>query len=159
MLDHGLHDRTGRPVTLREVDAENWRAVADVAPHDAQRRFVAALGARYLLLSLREEVWHSLAVCAGGDVAGHVMWGRDEDGAYWIGGLLVDASEQGRGVGPAAARTLVRALTARADCRMVRLSCDPENTAALRMWTALGFRPTGDAEDGEIVAELTVPPS
>ncbi|WP_374323310.1 hypothetical protein [Streptomyces sp. AP-93] len=35
------HDRRGRRITLRPVDAENWRAVADIAPHDDQREFVA----------------------------------------------------------------------------------------------------------------------
>ncbi|MDG4808431.1 hypothetical protein O7634_16905 [Micromonospora sp. WMMD1120] len=56
MIDGGHRDRTGRRITLRSVDDDNWRAVADVAPRDDQRRFVAALGARYLLLSMRSEV-------------------------------------------------------------------------------------------------------
>ena len=40
-MDSGLRDAAGRHVTLREVDDGNWRAVADVAPLDGQRRFVA----------------------------------------------------------------------------------------------------------------------
>lgn len=64
MISLGLLDGTGRHVALHDVDDENWRAVADVAPLDDQRRYVPALAARYLLLSLREGVWNSLAVCA-----------------------------------------------------------------------------------------------
>lgn len=48
-----ISDRLGRRVVLEDITGENWRAVADVAPADDQRRFVAALGARYLLLSIR----------------------------------------------------------------------------------------------------------
>ncbi|MGW4375857.1 GNAT family N-acetyltransferase [Streptomyces albidoflavus] len=150
------HDRTGRLVTLGPVTDANWRAVADLAPHDDQRRFVAALGARYLLLSLREEVWTSLAVEADGHTVGHLMWAYDADeDAHWVGGMLVDAAEQGRGVGRAALNVLLDRLAADPGCREIRLSVHPDNTAATRLYTALGFRPTGLLEDDEAVLALT----
>ncbi|GLY20322.1 spermidine acetyltransferase [Micromonospora sp. NBRC 101691] len=155
VIDHGIRDRTGRLVTLREVDDGNWRAVADVAPRDDQRRFVAALAARYLLLSTREDVWTSLAVHADDTVVGHVMWGVDEDGSYWLGGMVVDAAEQGRGLGSALLRTVTAWLAGQPGCRAIRLSYHPENAPARRLYEAAGFRPTGDTEDDEIVAELT----
>ncbi|MFD4031592.1 GNAT family N-acetyltransferase [Streptomyces sp. NPDC058637] len=154
MIDHGVSDRLGRRVALRDIDADNWRAVADVAPLDDQRDHVPALAARYLLLTTREDTWHSLAVCAGDDVVGHVMWARDEDGSYWIGGMLIDGVQQGRGVGRAVVRTLTAWLAEREDCEVVRLSYAPGNTAAGRLYTSLGFRPTGDVEDDEVVVEL-----
>jgi diamine N-acetyltransferase len=158
MIGQGLLDGMGRRIALHDVDDENWRAVADIAPLDGQRRYVAALAARYLLLSLREGVWNSLAVCADDTVVGHVMWGRDEDGSYWVGGMLIDGGEQGRGVGRAAARTLLRWLADRPDCEVLRLSYHSENTAAEHLYTSLGFAPVpageGD-EDDEVVAELS----
>ncbi|MER5550227.1 GNAT family N-acetyltransferase [Streptomyces sp. NPDC002793] len=155
MIDRGLLDRTGRSVTLREVDDANWRAVADIAPSDGQRAYVPALAARYLLLSLREDTWHSLAVYGDDTVTGHVMWARDDDGSHWIGGMLVDGHEQGRGVGRAAVHTLTGWLAEQEDCTVLRLSCDPGNTAAVQLYTSLGFRPTGEREGDEIVMELT----
>ncbi|MFG2588945.1 GNAT family N-acetyltransferase [Streptomyces sp. NPDC048438] len=154
MIDHGLTDRTGRRVTLRPVDDANWRAVADIAPLDAQRAHAPALAARYLLLTLREDTWHSLAVYGDDAVTGHVMWARDEDGSYWIGGMLVNGPEQGRGVGRAAVRTLAAWLAEQEGCEVLRLSYDPVNTAAGHLYTSLGFRPTGEEEDGEVVVEL-----
>lgn len=92
-------------MVLEEITDENWRDVADVAPADDRRRFVAALGARYPLLSQRGGLWNSLGVRAGDEVVGHVMWAYDdEDGTHWIGGMIVNAEEQGRGVGRAASR-------------------------------------------------------
>jgi diamine N-acetyltransferase len=150
-------DRTGRTVSLSEITDDNWRAVADVAPHDGQRRFVAALGARYLLLSMRGGLWHSLAVQADGSVVGHVMWAYDsDDGTHWIGGMLIDAAEQGKGVGQAALRATIRLLGGLPDAREIRLSYHPDNTAAARLYTEAGFRPTGDTEDDEIVAARPV---
>lgn len=152
-----LRDRTGRTVSLSEVTDENWRAVADVAPLDEQRRFVAALGARYLLLSMRGGVWHSLAIQAGNSVVGHVMWAYDSDtGAHWIGGMLIDAGEQGKGIGRAAVAATISMLSSLPGAREIRLSYHLDNVAAARLYHDVGFRPTDELEDGEIVVALTV---
>ncbi|WDZ87524.1 GNAT family N-acetyltransferase [Micromonospora cathayae] len=157
MIDSDVRDRLGRRVTLRPVDDDNWRAVADVAPRDDQRDWVPALAARYLLLTTRSEVWSSLAVYADGTVAGHVMWGVDDDGSRWIGGMIVDAAEQGRGVGAAAVATLAGWLADQGGGAPVRLSYHPGNTAAARLYAGLGFVPTGATEGDEIVVELAAP--
>jgi diamine N-acetyltransferase len=150
-----VRDRAGRSVTLTGVTEENWRDVADVAPADGQRQFVAPLAARYLLLSMREDEWTSLGVLADDAVVGHVMWGRDDDGSHWIGGLVVAAGEQGTGVGTAAMRVLVPWLLARPGCEVVRLSYRPANNAARALYARLGFTELDLYEDDEVVAELT----
>ncbi|MET9677315.1 GNAT family N-acetyltransferase [Streptomyces sp. NPDC006482] len=151
-----ITDRQDRRVVLEDITDENWRDVADVAPADDQRRFVAALGARYLLLSLRGGLWNSLAVRAGDEVVGHVMWAYDdEDGTHWIGGMVVNAAEQGKGVGRATMRALLRRLAELPDCTEIRLSYHPDNAPAAALYTALGFTPTGDFEDEEIVASVS----
>ncbi|KND37235.1 GNAT family N-acetyltransferase [Streptomyces acidiscabies] len=157
MITLGLSDGAGRRVVLREISDANWRAVADVAPLDEQRRYVPALAARYLLLSSREGVWHSMAVCADDTVVGHIMWGRDEDGSYWLGGMVIDGTEQGKGVGRAAVRTLMEWLSRREDCRELRLSYHPDNTVAAKLYASLGFQPTEVASGDEVVAGLPVP--
>ncbi|MEV4478681.1 GNAT family N-acetyltransferase [Micromonospora coxensis] len=154
MIDSGLRDRAGRHVTLRPVDDDNWRAVADVAPRDDQRTHVPALAARYLVLTMRSDVWTSLAVYADETVAGHVMWGVDDDGSRWIGGMVIDADEQDRGVGRAAVRTLADWLAAQDGGHPVRLSYHPDNVPAAALYRSIGFAPTGAMEDDEVVAEL-----
>lgn len=154
MIGYGFLDQAGRRVTLREVDSGNWRAVADVAPRDDQRGYVAALGARYLLLAMYEDEWHSCGVYADEVVVGHLMWGFDaQDGSHWLGGLVVDRTEQGRGLGRAAVRTVMAWLAAQPQCRVIRLSYHPGNTVAGDLYRSLGFAPTGLVEDGEIVVE------
>ncbi|MFC8896415.1 GNAT family N-acetyltransferase [Streptomyces cinereoruber] len=150
-------DRQGRAVVLEEITEGNWRDVADVAPADEQRRYVAALAARYLLLSVRGEVWTSLGVRAGDDIVGHVMWAYDdEEGTHWIGGMVVSAAEQGKGVGRATMGAVIERLSDLPECRQIRLSYHPDNTSAGSLYTSFGFRPTGDLEDEEIVMALPV---
>lgn len=154
-IDYSITDRADRLVTLTEITDDNWGDVADVAPSDDQRGFVPPSAARYLLLSMREGVWSSLAVCANGEVVGHVMWGWDEDDQkYWIGGLVVDAPEQGKGIGKAAMKVLLRWLLERPDCDGVRLSYETTNIAARRLYESLGFRELDEFVDDEVVAEL-----
>lgn len=155
-IDEGIADGAGRRVTLVDVSDSNWRDIADVAPRDDQRDFVPASAARYLLLSQREGVWRSLGVRADGGIVGHVMWGWDDDDQMpWIGGLMVDAAEQTRGVGRAAMITLIRWLLARPDTSAVRLSYQPHNVAARVMYGDLGFVESDVPVDDEVMAELT----
>ena len=153
MIDYGLSDRRSRSITLRAVDEENWRQVADIAPRDEQREFAPALAARYLLLSTLESNWNSLAVYAEEHVVGHVMWGVDDDDSHWIGGVLIDAAHQGTGIGSAAMHLLIRWLAERPECDVIRLSYHPNNTVAARLYEHLGFGPNGDFDGDEIVVE------
>lgn len=155
-IDEGVSDRVGRRVTLVGVTDSNWCDIADVAPRDDQRGYVPASAARYLLLSQREGVWHSLGVRAGDGIVGHVMWGWDDDDQMpWIGGVLIDADEQGKGVGRAAMVTLIRRLFARPDTSALRLSYQPDNLAARAMYVGLGFVESEVPVDDEVMAELT----
>lgn len=85
------------------------------------------------------------------------MWTVDDDGSRWIGGLVDDRAHQGVGIGRAATRTLALWLFDQPGCAVVRLSYDPGNTAAAALYTTLGFVPTGDREDGEVVVERVAP--
>ncbi len=140
-------------ITLVDVTADNWRDFADLAPRDEQRGFVPALAARYLLLGVYGDTWRNLGAYDGGTPVAHVMWGTDDDGSRWIGGLLVDAAHQGRGVGRAVVEEVLARLRALGD-EPVRISHHPDNTASRTLFTSLGFAPTGQVEDGEVVLEL-----
>jgi diamine N-acetyltransferase len=154
VISSGLRDRLGRTVTLRPI-GDDWRAVADVAPTDEQRLFVHPLAARYMLTSERGGPWTSLGAYADEEVVGHVMWAIDDDGSHWIGGLLIDATEQGRGLGRAVTQTLVDWFQQQDGHWASRLSYHPENPVAAGLYASLGFVPTGVVDDdGEIVAEL-----
>lgn len=138
---------------LTEVTAGNWRDVADLAPRDDQRDFVPALAARYLLLGTLEDTWHNLGAFEGETAVAHVMHAVDpDDGSQWIGGLLVDAAHQGRGIGRRVVELLLERL--REEPGAVRMSYHPDNDASRTLFTRLGFVETGERVDDERVMEL-----
>lgn len=140
-------------VTLRPLDATLRPRVLALEVEPAQRAFVAPVE-EYLALCERG-VWHPLAICAGDDVVGFVMWGFDEaEASCWIGGLVVDRRAQRRGFGRAATEALVRLLRDRGECRGIALSYRRENEAARSLYASLGFAETRETVDGEVVARL-----
>lgn len=139
-------------VRLVDVGPANWRACADLDVTEEQRAFVGPV-ARYLSLCAYDDgPWHPLAALDGDRVVGFVMWGVDPaDDSFWIGGLVVDRTEQRRGRG----RSIVEQLIARAraeDRSSVALSYEPANVVAKALYASLGFVETGETEGDEIVA-------
>lgn len=144
--------RAGFGVTLREVDADNWRACAALGVPAEQRDFVLPV-TYYLALCHYRGVWHPLAVCEGGEAVGFVMWAVDPaDNSGWIGGLTIDAAHQGRGLGRATVEALLDAFRDCHGCSSAALSCAAANDRAWSLYASLGFEETGETEDGEPVA-------
>jgi len=141
-------------VELTDVTAENWRACADLEVTEDQRAFVAPVS-RYLCLCHYGGVWSPLAVTAGGEVVGFVMWAVDpDDQSGWIGGLVIGRERQRRGYGRAAVLALLERLRREQGCASAALSYAAENAAARSLYRALGFVETGEREDCELVARL-----
>jgi diamine N-acetyltransferase len=158
-------------VSLVPVDAATWRACAELDVRHDQREFVAPV-ARYLALCAYDDgPWHPLAVVTDGAasgvagsegagservVVGFAMEAVDPaDDAYWIGGLIVDATSQGRGLGRATVLALVERARAGRHAS-VALSYAEANVVARGLYRSLGFVETGEHEGDELVARLAI---
>ena len=145
-------------IDFEPVTSANWRDCAALTVAPQQRDFVSPV-AYSLCLCAYGDVWHPLAATRDGEVVGFVMWGADDDGSRWIGGLVVDARRQRQGIGGEIVRRLRERLIAEPGCPNVALSYTPENEDAGRLYRSLGFAETGETEDDEIVARWTRVPS
>jgi len=138
-------------VSLSPITPENWRACAGLEVGGSQQEFVAPVTYYLSLCAYDGGPWSPLAVQVKGEVVGFVMWAiDDEEGSFWIGGLVIDRRHQRRGYG----RSVVEQLVGRAERerRQVALSYEAENVAARSLYRELGFVETGETVDGEIVA-------
>jgi ribosomal protein S18 acetylase RimI-like enzyme len=142
-------------VTLRIVGADDWREVAGLKVTEAQRAFVAE--PTYYLALCAYGGWHPLSVRLGERAIGFLMWTVDRaDDSCWIGGFFIDVRHQRQGHGRRALAKALRMLADEGGHRRFALSYRPDNPAK-PLYGELGFRETGEVEDDEVVARLSLP--
>ena len=73
-----------------------------------------------------------------------------------VGGILVDAGQQLRGLGRAAVVQALSLLRTETGHTSFALSYRPDNVVARQLYASLGFVETGEEEDGELVARLSL---
>jgi diamine N-acetyltransferase len=138
-------------ISVRAVDASNWRDCAAVSAAGSPNDFVKPV-CYYLALCHYGGVWHPLALYAGDKVVGFAMWAVDPaDQSGWLGGVTITADEQGRGLGRTAVAAALEYLRAQG-CVSAALSYAPDNERAKHVYASLGFVETGEMEDDELVA-------
>jgi aminoglycoside 6'-N-acetyltransferase len=108
-----------------------WRGGADMAASVAE--------------DLEDEGTETFVIEHEGRVAGAIQWHAEDEPDYEHAGIdiYLDPAVQGRGLGVDAVRTLARFLIN--DRGHHRLVIDPaaDNTAAIRCYSKVGFRPVG----------------
>jgi diamine N-acetyltransferase len=147
------HSPSVPDVTLAPVDATTWRGVAALTVAPEQEPFVAS-PLHYLALCAYGEVWNAMAATIDGEVVGFLMWGLDDDGSVWLGGILVDLARQRQGVGRAMVTAALDRLAPQVGSAGYALAYQPANTGAAALYRSLGFVETGEVDDDEVVARL-----
>ena len=138
---------------LEPVTPENWRCGLRV--REDQRRFAAdsagLLARAYAYHAQRSEV---LVIYADDTPVGMALYyDLDELHAYDLSQLFIDARYQGRGYGTEAVRLLLQRLKADWKFEKAVLCYVDGDEAARHLYEKLGFHPTGEAEEDEIVME------
>jgi diamine N-acetyltransferase len=138
-------------ISVRAVDASNWRDCAAVSGGGSPRDFVMPV-CYYLAFCHYGGVWRPLAFYVGDEVVGFAMWAVDPaDRSGWLGGITIAVDRQGQGLGRAAVVAALEHLRAQG-CASAALSYAPDNERAKHVYAALGFVETGEMEDDELVA-------
>ncbi len=143
-------------LTLRPVTADNWEQCVGLSAEPEQKLFVAP-NAYSLAEAAYEDGCVPLAIYHDETMVGFAMyWFLPGEASYHINRLMVDAAHQQKGYGRAAMEQLITRLRERQDCKEIDISYEPENHVAQRLYASLGFRETGEIDDGEVVALLTL---
>lgn len=143
-------------VSLRPVDQDNWRKVANLKVSETQREFVAE-PSYYLALCCYGKDWQPLAIYLDEQVIGFMMWTTDPaDGSCWLGGIIIDQGMQKRGYGRRAVQAAITMLREKYGHKNFALSYQPANLAAKDLYTKLGFIEMDEWEGDEIVARLSL---
>jgi diamine N-acetyltransferase len=145
-------------VELRPITRAIWRESTRLEVAPDQATFVAA-NVFSLAQARYEPSWEPHAIYHAGEMVGFVMWGLDTDlpertDEWWIIRFMIDHRRQRQGLGRAAIRAAIAALSAKPDIKAIMLSLVPANQAAEGLYRSLGFESTGRIEEGEAVYRL-----
>lgn len=147
-------------VTLREITAETVRAVVRLAVAEDQTRFVASNAVSLAQALFAPEAWYR-AIYLDDEPVGFVMLSDDslldprpENPEIGVWRFMVDAKHQRRGVGRAALLQVIEHVRRKGRFRKLALSYVPEEGGPEQLYLSLGFRPTGEMDEDEVVMEL-----
>ena len=150
-------------VHLREITDQNREAVCALRVRPDQERFVASVASSLEDAAAAPEAnpWYR-GVYSGDEPVGFVMlsWnvppGRPGViGRYFLWRLLIDERHQGRGVGRAVLTQIIDLVRAEGATELLT-SYEPGEGDPWPFYRGLGFQPTGEIDDGEIVLRLTL---
>jgi len=146
-------------VELRDVTAENRKAVADLALAPDQRGLVAS-NAESLREAQSDPGARPRAIHAGGLLVGFLMYDAGEPEEQprqaLIYRFMIDRRYQGRGYGRAALARALDEIRAMPGIRKISISYMPDNPTAKPFYASFGFVEAGIDDDGEMIAELTL---
>lgn len=140
---------------MEPVTESTFDAVVDMKLPDEQYRFVAPN-----VVSLAEAWLHAAharpyALCEDDEPVGFMMFDWDEEArTLGIWRFMIALEMQHKGYGRKALEAAISLARKEGKFDRVRLDYVPGNEIAHKLYCALGFRETGEIEDGEIVMEL-----
>ncbi len=142
-------------ISLREVNPENFWPVINLSVADDQDKFVASNAASIAQAYFyREEAWFR-AIYADETPVGFLMLSDNpEKKEYFLWRLMVDKKYQGMGFGRRGVELLVEHVKSRPGATKLGTSCVPGEGSPIEFYKSIGFKPTGEVEDGEDVLEL-----
>jgi diamine N-acetyltransferase len=141
-------------VALVELTKDNWQAVAQLQVLPDQKNFVA--DNLWTIAESQFYPWtHRRVILAHGNIVGFAVYGTmPDDDQLWLHRFMVAGSEQRAGIGRAALRLLIEEWKQIPSLTVVKLSYEPDNVVAERLYVSEGFVPGEIADWGERVATL-----
>jgi len=143
-------------VELREITKETVRAVLKVETTEEQRNFVAPTAVSIAQAYFEPKAWFR-AIYADDEPVGFVMVFDDaETPEYYLWRLLIGADHQGKGYGRAAMEQVIDYVRTRPRAAELLTSWVPKPGGPEAFYLGLGFVPTGEVDEGEVVGRLVL---
>ena len=147
-------------ISLRPVTRQNFDDVVDLKLLDHQYEFLASNSYSIAEASLNPAL-RTHAIYGDERVIGFVLYCRPEEtdekpGLFGIWRLMISADFQGCGYGRQALELVLREICADESARDIHICYKPDNEAAKRFYSSLGFQELGiEPDTGEMDAAVT----
>jgi diamine N-acetyltransferase len=141
-------------VTLREITADTVREICYLSVREEQRQFVAPNSVSMAQAYFSKHAWFR-AIYAGDTAVGFLMLeDQPEKPEYYLWRFMIDARYQGMGFGRKALEILIEYVKTRPNASELLTSVHVAEGGPQGFYEKLGFRLTGDWEEGEALMRL-----
>lgn len=139
---------------LREVNKDNFQECVSLDVQEEQRTFVAPNVRSLAQAYVFQDVAKVFVLYDDNVMVGFAMLHVDHaEKEYWLWRFMIDRRFQRQGCGREAMGKII-AYFASIGAKTVRLSFEPENQIAEKLYAGCGFYRNGEENDGEIVMQL-----
>ena len=145
-------------VSLREITSETVRQICSLSDtlSEQQQKMVAPNAISIAQAYFSDEAWFR-AIYADDTPVGFIMLYDDSEKAeYFLWRLMIAEPFQGKGYGRKAIKLLVEYVRTRPGASELLASYVPIEGGPEGFYRKLGFEPTGEIDDGEIVVKLSL---
>lgn len=138
-------------ISLRPVDPDNFEQVIalNVERYCASNMYSLAQAKVY-------PDANPLAIYIGEVPVGFIMYGIEprDNNEYWIDRFMIDKAHQKKGYGRKALQMVIDTIKQDKTHDKIKISTNPENAVAKKLYADLGFHDTGELHDGEVLMIL-----
>jgi diamine N-acetyltransferase len=133
-----------------QVNKDNWQECIHLPISEDHKRYVAPN-----VYSIAEAQFYpgvvSACIYVDDEMVGYTLYGRqDDESIFWIDRLMIAEGQRGKGYGRAALLMIIDEAR-KIGFSKIGLSTEPGNSNAIRLYESVGFRATGEIDDGEAV--------
>ena len=157
MVDKQENDHNAK-VSLREITSETVVQICKLSGtlSGQQQKMVAANAISIAQAHFSDKAWFR-AIYANEMAVGFIMLYDDsEKSEYFLWRLMIAGPYQGKGYGRKAIELLAEYVKTRPGARELSASYVPIEGGPEGFYRRMGFEPTGEVHDGEIVMRLTL---
>ena len=144
---------------LREIGEDNFLDAFNLKLAPGQERFVSHPVRSLAQAYVYRDQCQPFGIYAGDKMVGYVMVIYDYDvPEYDIWHMMIDESMQGRGYGSEAFDRVIEFIRTKpfGDSGRVALTCNRDNSAAMKLYESKGFSASGNEDSEEIEMVMTV---
>jgi diamine N-acetyltransferase len=146
----------GAVISLAEVTGDTVRAICRLAVAPEQSHFVAPNAVSFAQALFEPKAWYRAIVADAAPVGFLMLYEDPGEPGYFLWRFMIDARFQGRGYGARAIGLLAEHVRSRPGATELRTSWVPGPGSPEGFYLRLGFEPTGEIDEGEVVARLAL---
>lgn len=139
-------------ITLRNVSEDNFFDIINLKSELEQEKkfqlFETMVGSNAFFIAYASvKGWVNRALYEGDTLIGFATHGLDDQNdRYEMVSMMLGHQFQGKGYGKPALKAVIDDMVKEYNCKEIYLTVIPFNENAIRVYTALGFEPTGEIE-------------